>query len=210
MNKLWFIFIIGFMVAIPSVYAETSEQYVVGDTIHLWAIITNSTTNQSFITNATCFATVYFPNTSVWLDDVAMPEVSYALYMNDSYKAQEPFGTYLYHINCTTENETGVGANTFIVGEIIDTNAIFITATLLMFGILSLWLSFVLVQPLVHPLRVVCWVAILTAIVYGIANGVVKAMYISGIEYVFYGLIIIEIILFLVDLLWLFRPKRER
>jgi len=85
--------------------------------------------------------------------------------------------------------------------------AIFDSVMFLGFGMFTLWLSFTITSSLSHPLRVVTWVCCLTSLTSGMANGIIDPQYIIGIPYIFYGLIVIEIILFIVDSFWLMNKK---
>jgi len=190
--------------------ASATTNYAQGDKINLWVAIVNNSNGQP-IHNATCLATIYDPNNTIWASNISMPEAYDGIYQNTSYNASIITGIYTYVVNCTTLSGNQVLGSTFQVGDsssILSTGVIMVVM-FLMFGILALYLSGVLVESMKHPIRAVAWICMLTSVLFGIANGVINPNFVNGIEFVFYALIMFEMILFTVDVIWIFRQKRK-
>lgn len=114
------------------------------------------------------------------------------------------------NVTIVPRNETCCCADA-INGLTASISGIFVTSIFVLFALLALYLSSILVESLKHPLRAVCWICLLTSIIFGIANGIINADYVNGIQYVFYALIMFEMILFVVDVIWIFgKRKREK
>jgi lysylphosphatidylglycerol synthetase-like protein (DUF2156 family) len=150
------LFLLILIIAISFTSAQTLEihteyqLYDFNQNLIIWAGVLDGTTLLAE-TGATCSSTIYNPDNSVFLDNIALGHIANGIYKNISFNTSDSIaGTYTYFVNCTAnlglDNGDGYGA--FQVAQVdLDINDIQDTfnssAVAIGLGLLILVFSFI-------------------------------------------------------------------